>query len=169
MLLLLTFINLPDSTSNEAASHGYVTFEVDPISDNLPHNTVISNEAEIYFDYNPAIVTNSCLNTVFVGDLDQFDCNSGNLILEELVNENEISVYPNPANDFITIHTNSLLIYQLEVFITDLSGKLILHTFKIQDNDLDLNLISLEKGTYILMIRNTVSGAIIQNSKIVKI
>lgn len=163
------FINLPDSTSNEAASHGYVTFEVDPISDNLPHNTVISNEAEIYFDYNPAIVTNSCLNTVFVGDLDQFDCNSGNLILEELVNENEISVYPNPANDFITIHTNSLLKDQLEVFITDLSGKLILHTFKIQDKDLDLNLISLEKGTYILMMRNTVSGAIIQNSKIVKI
>jgi|GEM_PF-975236 len=146
-------INLPDSTSNEAASHGYVTFEVDPISDNLPHNTVISNEAEIYFDYNPAIVTNSCLNTIFVGDLDQFDCNSGNLVLEELANENEITVFPNPIGETLTIQFDQLGDYS--VHLVDLTGRFIFQTEiqsqkVIQINGLD----DLSRGEYILFIAN---------------
>lgn len=56
-------INLPDSTSNEALSHGFVTFEID-LAANLPLTTEIENTAHIYFDFNPAIVTNTTLNTI---------------------------------------------------------------------------------------------------------
>lgn len=61
-------INLPDSSSNEIASHGYVIFEIDPIN-NLFNGQIIENKVEIYFDYNPAVVTNTIFNTVM-------DCSS---------------------------------------------------------------------------------------------
>lgn len=162
-------IYLPDSATNESASHGHVIFEIDPISTNLAHNTVISNKAEIYFDFNPAIITNTCSNTIFAGDLDQYVCNEENLGLDESTAENEIAIYPNPTRDFITIHSNDGLNEQLEVLLTDLTGKLILMTLLKHNTDLNLDLSSLDKGTYILMIKNPLSGTFIQNSRIVKI
>ena len=50
-------ILLPDSTTNEPASHGFVKFRVKQRPD-LPSGTIISNTAYIYFDFNEAIVTN---------------------------------------------------------------------------------------------------------------
>lgn len=51
-------INLPDSTSNQAESQGYVTYTISPRSD-LSTCTSIQNTASIYFDSNPPIVTNT--------------------------------------------------------------------------------------------------------------
>ncbi len=51
-------ILLPDSNVNEAASHGFVKFTIDH-KPQLPLETVIENTAEIYFDFNEAIVTNT--------------------------------------------------------------------------------------------------------------
>lgn len=65
-LLTFTFnaINLPDSSTNELASHGYILYKIN-VNDNLPISTVIENHAEIYFDYNPAVITNYKLLTLF--------------------------------------------------------------------------------------------------------
>lgn len=51
-------INLPDSSSNEPASHGFVKFTVKP-KRNLPLGTVIRNFCDIYFDYNAPVRTNT--------------------------------------------------------------------------------------------------------------
>ena len=51
-------INLPDSSSNEVESHGFVTFSVKPKS-GLPLGTVIENYCDIYFDFNPPVRTNT--------------------------------------------------------------------------------------------------------------
>jgi uncharacterized delta-60 repeat protein/uncharacterized repeat protein (TIGR01451 family) len=161
-------INLPDSSTNEAASHGYVVFEIDPISDSLFHNTVISNKAEIYFDFNPPIITNSCINTIYDGDLDSLDCNPVNLIVEELGNQRNINVYPNPTSNRITISTNETDKEMIQISITDLSGKVVCKSMKDQNIDLELDLTSLETGTYILIIRG-VSGELVNSSRIVKI
>ncbi len=56
-------INLPDSFSNEPASHGYVQYKV-KLNSNLPIGTQIDNTAFIYFDYNAPVVTNTTTNTV---------------------------------------------------------------------------------------------------------
>ncbi|PQJ12137.1 hypothetical protein CJD36_010145 [Flavipsychrobacter stenotrophus] len=56
-------INLPDSTSDPEGSKGYVAFNILP-KDNLAAGTVIENKAGIYFDYNPAIFTNTTINTI---------------------------------------------------------------------------------------------------------
>ena len=89
-ILRFNFSNilLPDSNANEPASHGYVTYRVDP-KNNVPHLSQIYNSASIYFDFNPPIYTNVVVNTI-----DQF------LALPKFINQSSLlSVFPNPAND----------------------------------------------------------------------
>jgi uncharacterized repeat protein (TIGR01451 family) len=51
-------ILLPDSAANRAGSQGFVSFLV-RLHAGLPLNTVIGNTADIYFDLNPPITTNT--------------------------------------------------------------------------------------------------------------
>ena len=51
-------IFLPDSTTDLAGSHGYIAFSIESFSD-VVSGTEIENTAHIYFDSNPAIVTNT--------------------------------------------------------------------------------------------------------------
>jgi uncharacterized repeat protein (TIGR01451 family) len=90
-------INLPDSTNNEADSHGFVTYRIMPVAD-LPYLTVINNSAEIYFDLNPAVVTNTEINTIYTcSDLEQFGSTATVLC----------------AGDEITLHSNAAWIEDL--------------------------------------------------------
>jgi uncharacterized repeat protein (TIGR01451 family) len=65
-ILKFTYANvyLPDSTSNPEESIGWVTFEISPSNSALPSGTEITNKAGIIFDANPAIITNTVINTV---------------------------------------------------------------------------------------------------------
>ena len=56
-------INLPDSNSNEPASHGWITYTIDQVP-GLLVGTQIRNTAAIYFDYNAPVITNTTLNTI---------------------------------------------------------------------------------------------------------
>lgn len=56
-------IMLPDSGADFLGSQGYVKFKIQPLEDLLP-NTEILNTAEIFFDYNTEIVTNTLQNTI---------------------------------------------------------------------------------------------------------
>lgn len=58
---------LPDSLSNEAASHGFVTYRI-RTKPGINEFTAVHNEAHIVFDANPPIVTNQTTNT-FVSSL----------------------------------------------------------------------------------------------------
>ncbi|MBI2258763.1 MAG: T9SS type A sorting domain-containing protein [Flavobacteriia bacterium] len=60
-----TFNNilLPDSTTNETMSHGFVTFTVNQNPD-LANGTQITNSANIYFDFNDPVITNQTLHTI---------------------------------------------------------------------------------------------------------
>lgn len=62
-------INLPPNmfvTADPNSSIGYVIFEFEQ-TPNAPHGSEINNKAEIYFDFNPEIVTNEVFNTVTDG------------------------------------------------------------------------------------------------------
>lgn len=56
-------INLPDSSSNEEGSHGYVVYAIkqQPF---LYEHSQIRNKASIYFDFNSPVNTNEVINTV---------------------------------------------------------------------------------------------------------
>ncbi|MEM1319260.1 MAG: FG-GAP-like repeat-containing protein [Bacteroidota bacterium] len=64
---LLTFefrnILLPDSTTNEPLSHGYVSFRISP-KEGLSEMTIIENTAAIFFDFNAPIITNTTENNL---------------------------------------------------------------------------------------------------------
>jgi hypothetical protein len=60
-------INLPDSTTNEKQSHGFVKFKIKQKPGNK--GAEISNKAEIYFDFNSPVVTNIVTNTSGLPDL----------------------------------------------------------------------------------------------------
>ena len=57
-----TFSNilLPDSNTNEALSHGLVSFRIKPVLPLLP-GTVLRNNADIFFDFNPPVRTNDAV------------------------------------------------------------------------------------------------------------
>ena len=65
-ILVFTFnnINLPDSNTNEPASHGFVQYGI-KLKPNLPLYTEIHNQASIYFDFNAPILTNATTNTLY--------------------------------------------------------------------------------------------------------
>ncbi len=87
-------IYLIDSIANEPESHGYVQFSIETLDD-LDEFTEINNTAHIYFDSNPAIVTNTVFNT-FVSEIPSSTSN-------ENLTEQGFRLMPNPSRDFIII------------------------------------------------------------------
>jgi photosystem II stability/assembly factor-like uncharacterized protein len=79
-------IMLPDSTIDPVGSQGFVHYRIKPNS-NLQINDVISNTAFIYFDFEPAIITNTATNTVV---------NSLGIPGSASKASNEIRAIPNP-------------------------------------------------------------------------
>ncbi|MGV3609580.1 MAG: DUF7619 domain-containing protein [Fluviicola sp.] len=126
---------LPDSNANEAASHGYVIYKIKE-KENNPIGSSIENTAYIYFDWNPAIITNTTIN------INSEQTNS----LNEL--KNEFSVYPNPFNDQIHIKgTTPITGYE---FI-DAAGKVILKN-TTDSNEVLISTAELTAGLYYLNI-----------------
>lgn len=89
-------INLPDSSSNEMASHGFVSFRIKDRA-GLAEKTEITNTAYIYFDQNPPIVTNTTLN-ILVSKLDDLSTATHNP-----QRKSNFRVYPNPAQAYVTV------------------------------------------------------------------
>lgn len=94
--LKFTFNNilLPDSTTNEPLSHGWVEFQIKQIVDN-PIGTVIENRADIYFDGNAPILTNTTKHLIGVDFIDILD-ETTQIFQENLA----LKVYPNPAAEY---------------------------------------------------------------------
>jgi hypothetical protein len=118
---VLTFrfdqIMLPDSNVNEAASHGFVRFSVEPKA-NLPLETNVFNGASIYFDFNAPIVTNRTRHRI-----------GQNFVIVRLFEVNDLlqaSVQPNPVSDRVRITWVTALDYTLAVYAQ--TGKLKINT-----------------------------------------
>ncbi|MFH2143055.1 MAG: hypothetical protein ABIJ97_11565, partial [Bacteroidota bacterium] len=92
-VLMFTFnnINLPDSTTNQANSHGFVKFKIAPY-DTLVNGTVVENTADIYFDYNIPVIT----NTTFVTISDTVIYGNP-LVIQDMQNKaiTDVKIYPN--------------------------------------------------------------------------
>ncbi len=127
-------INLADSGSDEPASHGYVRFSV-KLDAGLPAGTQIRNKGYIYFDANPAVITNSVLNTL-VGSTS---------ITTNEIKEGDVKVYPNPVTDKITIEN----LQNGRLVITDITGKVIIEQ-EMVNNKTVIDISKYPAGVYIL-------------------
>ncbi|MEN9699675.1 MAG: hypothetical protein RLZZ301_873 [Bacteroidota bacterium] len=111
---------LADSSSNEAASHGELSYRITEQT-GLAFGTEINNTAHIYFDWNSPIVTNTTqhINTQLEG-------------LEE--QQEPLHLYPNPAHD--VLHLSSLNTGAIR--ITDVNGRVQFESQLAQNLDLDV-------------------------------
>ncbi|RZJ65156.1 MAG: T9SS type A sorting domain-containing protein [Flavobacterium sp.] len=119
--LTWTFDNimLPAEIDNEPASHGYVYFRVKPVA-GFAVGDIIPNGADIYFDFNPAITTETFLSE-FITALGT----KNNFV-------SQFTMHPNPAENVLHITPGSVGINIEDVKIYDILGKTI---FEKQNND----------------------------------
>jgi hypothetical protein len=149
-------INLPDSNSNEPGSHGYIKYAI-KLKDNLNNGEQIKNTAHIYFDFNPAIVTNQSLHTI--NDL----ITSKGINMEG--NRVNYTLYPNPANEALNIATVLQNGHHYALNIFDVCGKQVYTNPSIGQNNYKLNMNQLVDGIYYLQFK---SNDKIEYQKVVK-
>lgn len=83
-------INLLPSVDDLDGSQGFFTYAIDELP-NLPLNSEIKNTAYIFFDFNPAIITNTTVNT------------NAYVVGIETLESDEVGIAPNPSNGDFTI------------------------------------------------------------------
>lgn len=112
-------IYLPDSSSNEHLSHGYLIYEIKP-KPNLPAQTKIVNGANIYFDYNIPVITNKTSNSV----INTLPLVCGITSVTEFQNTSLIKLYPNPNSGLAFIEFEKEQ-QHVNVEIYDIFGQII--------------------------------------------
>ncbi|MEM7369874.1 MAG: T9SS type A sorting domain-containing protein [Bacteroidota bacterium] len=126
-------ILLPDSNVNEPASHGYIQFSIDH-DPSIPLGTEIENFADIYFDFNPPIRTNTVLNTLSdfqpeaIGSVEGIGLTY--LADSTTTGINEAAhfifhLFPNPAKHTVQISGSTESRGQLHIEWLDLHGRLL--------------------------------------------
>lgn len=139
-------IMLPDSNVNEAASHGFVKFQIRQKSA-VPLSTVIQNRAAIYFDFNAPVLTNTTWHTIgenFVTGV------TTPAVAPAAGHAWQLS--PNPADGSIPaifIHGGEMPAGRLDLF--DELGRLVLQA-PVRDNRASLDGRRLNPGTYFVRI-----------------
>jgi hypothetical protein len=81
---------LPDSNANEAKSHGYISLSIKP-KKGLAEKTHIENFADIFFDFNEPVRTNTTFNTIY--DMPVVVAEEAKLTEQVICHKTNISVY----------------------------------------------------------------------------
>ena len=152
-ILEFTFnnINLTDSTTNEAESHGFIQFSIAAKKD-LAMKTVISNFADIYFDYNLPIRTNTAWVTI--SDTTLTGASVIILDVQKIAIENtKFEIYPNPAKDevFIEIVAKGISQKAKGFMIYSIDGKEV-KKGKLENTKTRISTKDLENGIYFIEI-----------------
>ena len=85
---------------------------------------------------------------------------SGTDNVDDVVLSSEVEIYPNPANDFVTIKTHNN-IGDL-ITISDISGRTLI-TEEVTAGDIQINIADLTKGLYIIKVGNKSEKLIIRD------
>ncbi len=99
-VLTFTFpgIQLPDSTRSGQASQGFIDFSILPLAE-APLGTRIENNADIYFDFNDPVRTNTVVNTLYRPVVDTSRSDSVQVITSaRKVLPSTFSARPNPSS-----------------------------------------------------------------------
>jgi uncharacterized repeat protein (TIGR01451 family) len=106
-------VSLPDSSTDQQGSHGFVSFMIQPVQ-NVATKTAITNQADIYFDYNAPVATNRTLNTI------DYSLSVNNIAGNDVT----ITLQPNPFGQFTTIKVDGAEgPYELNVY--DMLGRVV--------------------------------------------
>jgi uncharacterized delta-60 repeat protein/uncharacterized repeat protein (TIGR01451 family) len=142
-ILRFTFNNilLPDSNTNESASHGFIKFSINP-KQSLADYTEVENTAFIYFDANPPVATNTVLNTFVSASL---------MGIAENENTDGVIIFPNPANDIITLNISGFKgSTRLEIY--NITGQL-MQQQQINNENKMMDVSRLNSGIYFVKVK----------------
>ena len=148
-------IMLPDSGANFLGSQGYIKYRIH-LKEGLPLGTSIYNTANIYFDLNPAVVTNTTVNTLYLDDVSS----------EEWTIENGLKVYPNPFNESTRVLFGQDL-KDYTVRIVNVLGNEVYSNDNLSGNTLDIDASYFNAGIYVLMLVNKSDNALISTIKLI--
>jgi len=138
-VMVWTFNNilLPDSATDPRGSIGFFNFSID-VDPSLGIGSVIDNDAEIYFDFQPPVHTNHA-QTFIVSQLSLAD-----------LEPNDLIAYPNPVKDFLTLEETEGL---ESAVLLDLFGRKVKEwNFDQNAKRQNLDFSEVAPGTYLLRI-----------------
>lgn len=130
-------IGLPPSVDATDTGKGFLVFEVKPKA-GYAVGDIIPNTASIFFDSNPAIITNT-FTTEFVASMAAPEFAQG-----------EVRLYPNPAKSIVNISLADAAMIE-SIVVIDISGKLVMAEMP-QAANAALNISGLAKGLYFAKI-----------------
>lgn len=139
-------IYLPGSY-DEANSHGYIAYKIKP-KPNVKLGDIFNNKAEIYFDYNPLIETNTASTEIV-----------DTLLENQEVAKSKIKIYPNPAIGILNIETTEN-VKTIEVF------NMIGQKVKSYENSKMIDISKLNSGVYFIKVNMENSNS--KSFKIIK-
>lgn len=145
-------IDLPPTIEDAELSQGFIHFKIKP-KPGFAIGDIIENTAEIYFDYNPPIITNT-IETEFVENLSVIDFSNSTVVL-----------YPNPAKDSFQIKLNGNdAIQQISVY--DMVGKRIYYKDNLNLNSTSVDVNNFNRGIYLVEVITTSNQKLV--NKIIK-
>ncbi len=130
-------INLPDSTTNEPGSHGFIAYKIKPMS-NVVVGDIFSNKADIYFDFNPPIITNTATTEIVI-PLSVSD-----------IGTHSIKFYPNPVSSVLTIRSENVVDL---IRVYDVNGRL-RKTLMPNSEMISLDVSNLVEGLYFMEVKS---------------
>ncbi len=133
-------IMLPVSVPDTEIGKGFINFKIKP-KPGYAVGDIIPNNANIYFDTNPAITTNT-FNTEFVAALANPNFTS-----------NQIIIYPNPAKHSVTIDLTQSAEHLSEIVFFDIVGKKVKVINAFGENQISIDVSDLSKGVYLIEIQ----------------
>ncbi len=136
-------ILLPDSNINEPRSHAFVGFRIRPRLPLLPGDE-IENRANIFFDFNPPVITEP---SVLVAEF-------STAVQEQPQEQGQLRLIPNPTCDRLVVTSDVGTIEQVTILTPD-GREVMRRSFRASTATLDVS--SLNAGAYVLLAR-TIEG-----------
>lgn len=141
-------IYLPAQIQNDALSNGFIAYKIKP-KNNVIISNVINNQANIYFDFNPAIVTNIASTTII-----------DSVLSEIQFSKSDVTIFPIPTTNVLEINSKIVL---LKVELINELGQVI---YKNSTDTSVIDMTNYRKGFYILKVTTEDNQTIIK--KIIK-
>jgi uncharacterized repeat protein (TIGR01451 family) len=132
-------IQLPVSVADTEIGKGFITFKI-KMKPGFSSGDVVPNTASIYFDSNPAIITNT-FNTQFVS-----------LLANASFETSEFLLYPNPASQMVQITLPNTGDSLESITLYDVLGKVVRQVGSISANQSTIDVSQMEKGVYFVEI-----------------
>jgi uncharacterized repeat protein (TIGR01451 family) len=169
-VLTFTFnnINLPDSTRNQAGSNGFVQFSIKPKA-GLSEKARIENFADIIFDYNEPVRTNTTVNVLY--DVPRI-IDPQNQLPESIIDrvlaiepqalKGKLNVYPNPTRNKVQIQSVDASVRIEQIQVSNLLGELqAVDSVRTSNQAIQVSMQGKARGMYLIRIQ-TSKGILVQ-------